>query len=134
MKLIRYLSILIVSSTIINVWLFRYDKDSIYRGGDATNMLEEFYVYGLNETFLYVVGSIKVFSALILLIGIFYDKLIFFSAFLISAFMTAAIFMHLKVGDELIKSLPASIMLLLSLIIVFSTYFKQKKIYSKFLI
>ena len=134
MKLIRYLSILIVSSTIINVWLFRYDKESVYRGGDATNMLEEFYVYGLNETFLYVVGSIKVFSALILLIGIFYDKLIFFSAFLISAFMTAAIFMHLKVGDELIKSLPASIMLLLSLIIVFSTYFKQKKIYSKFLI
>jgi len=134
MKLIRYLSILIVSSTIINVWLFRYDKESVYRGGDATNMLEEFYVYGLNETFLYVVGTIKVFSALILLIGIFYDKLIFFSAFLISAFMTAAIFMHLKVGDELIKSLPASIMLLLSLIIVFSTYFKQKKIYSKFLI
>ena len=132
MKLIRYLSILIVSSTIINVWLFRYDKDSIYRGGDATNMLEEFYVYGLNETFLYVVGSIKVFSALILLIGIFYDKLIFFSAFLISAFMTAAIFMHLKVGDELIKSLPASIMLLLSLIIVFSTYFKQKRFTQNF--
>ena len=119
MKLIRYLSILIVSSTIINVWLFRYNKDSIYRGGDATTMLEEFYVYGLNETFLYVVGTIKVFSALILLIGIFYDKLILFSAFLISGFMTAAIFMHLKVGDELIKSLPASIILLLSLIIVF---------------
>tara|TARA_B100001559_G_scaffold313097_1_gene311689 strand:- start:398 stop:796 length:399 start_codon:yes stop_codon:yes gene_type:complete len=132
MKLIRYLSILIVSSTIINVWLFRYDKDSIYRGGDATNMLEEFYVYGLNETFLYVVGTIKVFSALILLIGIFYDKLIFFSAFLISGFMTAAIFMHLKVGDELIKSLPASIILLLSLVIVYSTYFKQKRFTQNF--
>ena len=115
MKLIRYLSILIVSSTIINVWLFRYNKDSIYRGGDATTMLEEFYVYGLNETFLYVVGTIKVFSA-----------------FLISGFMTAAIFMHLKVGDELIKSLPASIILLLSLIIVFSTYFKQKRFTQNF--
>jgi len=112
--------------------LFRYDKESVYRGGDATNMLEEFYVYGLNETFLYVVGTIKVFSALILLIGIFYDKLIFFSAFLISGFMTAAIFMHLKVGDELIKSLPASIILLLSLIIVFSTYFKQKRFTQNF--
>ena len=132
MKLIRYLSILIVSSTIINVWLFRYDKESVYRGGDATNMLEEFYVYGLNETFLYVVGTIKVFSALILLIGIFYDKLIFFSAFLISGFMIAAIFMHLKVGDELIKSLPASIILLLSLVIVYSTYFKQKRFTQNF--
>ena len=132
MKLIRYLSILIVSSTIINVWLFRYDKESVYRGGDATNMLEEFYVYGLNETFLYVVGTIKVFSALILLIGIFYDKLIFFSASLISGFMTAAIFMHLKVGDELIKSLPASIILLLSLVIVYSTYFKQKRFTQNF--
>lgn len=127
MKLVRFLSILIVSSTIINVWLFRYNKPSIYRGGDAINMLEEFYVYGLNETFLYIVGTIKVFSAIILFIGIFYDKLIFFSASLISGFMTAAIFMHIKAGDELIKSLPASIILLLSLIIAFLTYFKQKR-------
>ena len=31
---------------ILNVWFNRFDKDTGYRGGDATNMREEFEEYG----------------------------------------------------------------------------------------
>jgi len=66
MKLIRYLSILIVSSTIINVWLFRYNKDSIYRGGDATTMLEEFYVLLNSKDWIknYIFWELELFKSL----------------------------------------------------------------------
>ena len=33
---------------ILNVWFNRFNKDTGYRGGDATNMREEFEEYGLS--------------------------------------------------------------------------------------
>ncbi len=126
MKFIKLSSIFTVSITIINVWLFRFNKPSIYRGGDAINMIEEFNVYGLSESFVYVVGSIKVLFALGLIFGLFWDKLLVFSASVISFLMTAAVFMHLKIGDEFIKSLPATIMFILCLFIIISNYYKKE--------
>ena len=126
MKFIKLSSIFTVSITIINVWLFRFNKPSIYRGGDAINMIEEFNVYGLSESFVYVVGSIKVLFALGLIFGLFWDKLLVFSASVISFLMTAAVFMHLKIGDELIKSLPATIMFVLCLFIIISNFYKKE--------
>lgn len=126
MKFIKLSSILTVSITIINVWLFRFNKPSIYRGGDAINMIEEFNVYGLSESFVYVVGTIKVLFALGLIFGLFWDKLLVFSASVISFLMTAAVFMHLKIGDEFIKSLPATIMFILCLFIIISNYYKKE--------
>ena len=126
MKFIKLSSIFTVSITIINVWLFRFNKPSIYRGGDAINMIEEFNVYGLSESFVYVVGTIKVLFALGLIFGLFWDKLLVFSALVISFLMTAAVFMHLKIGDELIKSLPATIMFVLCLFIIISNFYKKE--------
>tara|TARA_B100002052_G_C15590386_1_gene466367 strand:- start:98 stop:490 length:393 start_codon:yes stop_codon:yes gene_type:complete len=126
MKFIKLSSIFTVSITIINVWLFRFNKPSIYRGGDAINMIEEFNAYGLSESFVYVVGTIKVLFALGLIFGLFWDKLLVFSAYVISFLMTAAVFMHLKIGDEFIKSLPATIMFILCLFIIISNYYKKE--------
>ena len=126
MKFIKLSSIFTVSITIINVWLFRFNKPSIYRGGDAINMIEEFNAYGLSESFVYVVGTIKVLFALGLIFGLFWDKLLVFSALVISFLMTAAVFMHLKIGDELIKSLPATIMFVLCLFIIISNFYKKE--------
>ena len=126
MKFIKLSSIFTVSITIINVWLFRFNKPSIYRGGDAINMIEEFNAYGLSESFVYVVGTIKVLFALGLIFGLFWDKLLVFSALVISFLMTAAVFMHLKIGDEFIKSLPATIMFILCLFIIISNYYKKE--------
>ncbi len=48
---------LAVSAVVLNVWLFRFSKATIYRGGDATNMLEEFAAYGLSNSIAYLVGD-----------------------------------------------------------------------------
>jgi len=120
MSRISNLLSVIVSFTIINVWLFRYTKSTIYRGGNAPNLYEEFEVYGLSDYFL-IIGIIKVALAVLLFSGVFYKKLTLFSASGIAIMMLAATYFHFSVGDELIKALPSSVMLLSCLIIIYSS-------------
>ena len=110
----------VVSLTIINVWLFRSSKSTLYRGGNASNLYEEFEVYGLSDYFL-IIGIIKVSLAVLLLFGVFYKKLTLFSASGIAIMMLAAAYFHFSVGDELIKALPSSAMLLSCIIIIYSS-------------
>ena len=110
----------VVSFTIINVWLFRSNKSTLYRGGNASNLFEEFEVYGLSDYFL-IIGIIKVSLAVLLLVGVFYKKLTLFSAGGIAIMMLAAAYFHFSVGDELIKALPSSAMLLSCIIIIYSS-------------
>lgn len=110
---------LVVSLLVLNVWLLRVDQETIYRGGNAINMMQEFAVYGLNETMFYIIGALKVLSATGLLVGFFYKKTIVPSALLMAALMCGAILMHFRVNDEAIKYLPAGLMLISSLAIVY---------------
>ena len=109
----------VVAFVVMNVWLFRFNKATIYRGGEASNMIEEFAVYGLSETIVYVVGALKVLAAIGLLAGLFYRKAILPAAALMAALMIGAIVMHLRVEDEAIKFLPAGLMFILSASIFF---------------
>jgi len=119
MKYIKELLMLVVSLLVLNVWLLRVDQETIYRGGNAINMMQEFAVYGLNETMFYIIGALKVLSATGLLVGFFYKKTIVPSALLMAALMCGAILMHFRVNDEAIKYLPAGLMLISSLAIVY---------------
>jgi len=110
----------IVGLTVINVWLFRSGKSTSYRGGNASNLMEEFEVYGLGDYFM-TIGIIKVSLAVLLLLSIYFNKLRLISSLGIGIMMLVAVYMHLSVGDELIKSMPASVMLLSCLIIAYST-------------
>ena len=118
-KISKVLSV-IVGLTVINVWLFRSGKSTSYRGGDASNLMEEFEVYGLGEFFM-TIGIIKVSLAVLLLLSIYFNKLKLISSVGIAIMMLVAVYMHFSVGDELIKSMPASVMLLSCLIIAYST-------------
>lgn len=118
MKILQKISMVIVAAVVLNVWFFRFGKATIYRGGDATNMVEEFAAYGLSETMVYVVGGLKILAALGLLIGLFNKKTIIPAAGLMAALMVGAIAMHFKVGDEAIKFLPAGIMFVLSSLVI----------------
>jgi hypothetical protein len=118
-KLSNILS-LIVGFTVVNVWLFRSNKSTSYRGGEASSLLEEFEVYGLGDYF-YIIGFIKVSLAIILILSIYFNKLKLMSSLGIAIMMIVAIYMHFSVGDELIKSMPASVMLVSCLIIAYST-------------
>jgi hypothetical protein len=115
MKYLKYVLMGVVSTTVLNVWLLRFNKPTIYRGGQAKSMVEEFAAYGLSETFVYLIGGLKVVAALGLIAGFFYKKLIVPSSLVIAVLMVGAIFMHFKVQDAAIKFLPATLMLLFSL-------------------
>tara|TARA_B100001029_G_scaffold25493_1_gene17943 strand:- start:1042 stop:1434 length:393 start_codon:yes stop_codon:yes gene_type:complete len=124
MKNIKTILTLVVSTTIINVWLFRFNDETIYRGGDALNMLEEFNIYGFSETFTYIIGFIKVSCALALLLSIYYNKILLPAALVIIALMSGALVMHFTVSDEIIKFLPAALVLIATLTIVFLNNYK----------
>jgi uncharacterized membrane protein YphA (DoxX/SURF4 family) len=74
MKAIKSAIILIVSGTILNVWLLRSGQQTPYRGSDASTLMEEFLAYGLSENIFYIVGFIKILAAILLLLGLFYNK------------------------------------------------------------
>ena len=120
MKFIMILQ-LIISIGLINVWLLRFNKDTEYRGGNAKNMNEEFMAYGLPEWSMYLVGFLKVAIAIMLIVSIWIEELLFYNLIVLAALMIAAVFMHLKVKDPIKKSYPAlSILFMIALIMYFT--------------
>ena len=109
---------IIIALGIFNVWLLRYGKSTGWRGGDATNMKEEFAVYGLPPWFMGVIGGLKILLAIALIVGIWVPALTNPAALGMAALMLGAIAMHFKVGDPPKRSLPAFTMLVLSLLVV----------------
>lgn len=92
---------------ILNVWFNRFNKDTGYRGGDATNMKEEFAEYGLSENSMYAVGAAKVGLAGLMLAGHVEPRLVRPASIGLAGFMLGAIAMHIKVGDPVKRYLPA---------------------------
>ena len=106
-----------VAAGLLNVWLLRFQRSTPYRGGGARSMREEFAAYGLPEWFRYVIGTLKVGSALCLIAGLWLPFLVFPSALLIAILMLGALAMHVKIRDPLKKSVPALVMLALTIVI-----------------
>ncbi len=100
---------------LLNVWLLRFNRRTGYRGGDAGSMPEEFAAYGLPVWFAYVIGALKIGSALALIAGIWLPALVLPAAALISIMMLGALAMHARIRDHLKKFLPALGMLVLCL-------------------
>ena len=111
---------LIIGLGILNVWFLRSMKKTSYRGGDSSSLKEEFAAYGLPASVFLIVGILKVGAALALLAGIFVPVLVNPAAMIMAGLMIGAIIMHLKVKDEPKKSLPAAIILALSLVLIFT--------------
>ena len=99
---------------LLNVWLVRAGSATSYRGGEARSLKEEFAVYGLPDVSFYLVGVLKIGSAIMLLVGIWIDALVVPAAALLALLMVGALVMHLKVKDPAVRSLPALLMLAMS--------------------
>jgi uncharacterized membrane protein YphA (DoxX/SURF4 family) len=121
MSFIGFLQI-IVALGLLNVWLLRGSKATAYRGRSAKNLKDEFAAYGLPGWSYYVVGALKIGAAVALLVGLWISAVGLSGAFLVTLLMLGALGMHLKVKDTLKKSIPAFIMLALSLVICSSLY------------
>ena len=115
---VQYLLQIIAALGIFNVWLLRFGQDTDYRGGNASNISEEFVVYGLPTVAVYIVGFLKIVSAIGLLVGIFLQSFVIPSSILLAALMIGAFVMHLKIKDPFKKSIPALIMLALCVAIL----------------
>ena len=117
-----YISVsLFVSILVANVWLFRFDKETPYRGGNAKNMIEEFAVYGLDTNMLYLIGTLKIIASVGLIIGLFKTKISVYSSLLMAILMTGAIYFHFKISDPAIKYFPSVLMLFCSVLIYLSS-------------
>ena len=114
---------ILIAFGLLNVWLVRSGRATKYRGSGAQNIKEEFAVYGLPVWFMYTVGFLKISIAIILLISLFVSGLLAtvgLGALLILAIlMLGAISMHIKVKDPFIKTLPAIIMFVMSVLAVY---------------
>ena len=112
---------LIIAIGLINVWLFRFNKATDYRGGNATNMKEEFIAYGLPVWLMYFVGFMKLAIAIMLIISFQVEELLVYNLVVLALLMVAALLMHVKVKDPIKKSYPAlSILFMIALIMYFT--------------
>lgn len=120
MELILILQ-LIISIGLINVWFFRFNKATEFRGGNAKNMREEFQAYGLPAWSMYLVGAAKVVIAILLIVSIWFKELLVYNLLALAVLMIAAVLMHIKVKDPIKKSYPAlSILFMIALIFYFT--------------
>ncbi|MGB5553647.1 MAG: DoxX family protein [Flavobacteriaceae bacterium] len=109
---------LIVGVSILNVWLLNSKKETIWRAGNAKNIIEEFAVYGLSKKVCYSIGFLKVVLSLLLIASIWFAKLENPAAIGLAILLTGSIAMHLKVRDPIKKSFPAALFLSMCLAIV----------------
>lgn len=116
---------LVVAFGLLNVWVIRINKKTPYRGSNTSSLKDEFTAYGLPLWAFYVIGFIKISSALLLLLGLWMPVFVFPAALVVSFLMIGALCMHIKVRDPLKKSLPALLMLFFSICIcILSLYHK----------
>jgi uncharacterized membrane protein YphA (DoxX/SURF4 family) len=117
MEHVRMIAQMMVALGILNVWILRFNKATAYRAGTARNMKEEFATYGLPMWFMWAVGGLKILLALTLLAGFLLPQTVRPAATALAILMLGAIGMHIKAGDTLKKTAPASIMLVLTLVV-----------------
>lgn len=113
---------LTVSLSILNVWLFRRDKATSYRGATAKTLFEEFRAYGFPDWVYYTVGPLKVLTAILMIAAIWNPMLLFPSTLCMAGMMLTALICHLRIRqDSLTKAIPAgTIFLLCSVILTIS--------------
>lgn len=116
---------LFVAFGLLNVWVIRNNHATPYRGSNSSSLKSEFAAYGLPLWSFYVIGFIKISSALLLLLGLWIPFLVFPSALVISLMMVGALCMHIKVRDPVKKLLPALIMLFCSIGICIGSFYHR---------
>lgn len=109
----------ILALGLVNVWLVRFRKPTKYRGSGAANMKEEFRAYGLPVWFMYAIGTAKMVIAALLIIGIWIPAVAVPAAAVLAVLMVGAVSMHVKVRDALIRTVPALVMFVMAIGVVY---------------
>ncbi|SHJ11675.1 DoxX family protein [Aquimarina spongiae] len=113
---------LIVGLSILNVWVINPKKATKWRGGNATNIVEEFHLYGLPTWFCFFVGFLKISLAVLLIASIWFPRVQEIASLGLAVLLLGSIIMHFRVKDALYKSYPAFIFMIMCLVIASSTH------------
>ena len=97
---------LIIAISVINVWVFRFD-----------NIVKEFVEYGLSDLIRNIVGATKISLSTLLIVGIFYEKVVLASSLLMAFLMICAQIAHVSIKNPIVKYIPSFILLFLSLFV-----------------
>ena len=97
-----------VAISVVYVWVFRYH-----------NVLKEFEQFGLGDTTRNLVGATKISLATLLVVGIWYESLIFIPAILMGLFMVSAQYFHFKMKNPFIHKLPSLVLLIFCLALAY---------------
>jgi hypothetical protein len=122
-ELIVYLVIIlkiIVGASMLNVWLLQAHKATKWRGGNATSIIAEFEVYGLSKQFCYFIGFLKISFAILLLASLKFEGLTLIASISLITLLLGSVAMHVKVKDALYKSFPATLFIVMNLIIMYT--------------
>ncbi|WP_299257692.1 DoxX family protein [uncultured Aquimarina sp.] len=114
----------VVGLSILNVWLIQNKRATKWRGGNASNIIEEFQVYGLPTWFCYFIGTLKVILAVLLIMSIWYPMLKETAALGLATLLLGSIAMHFKIKDPLYKSFPAFLFFVMCTLIAASSHIK----------
>ena len=106
MENISILAQIVVSISVVIVWVFRRD-----------NIALEFEQYELSNLSQNIVGALKISLATILILGIWYNELLILSSLLMAFLMICAQYFHFKVKNPWMKFMPSLALLILSLFI-----------------
>ena len=106
MEKLLILSQIIVSTSVIIVWVFRRE-----------NIIVEFEQYGISDTIRDIVGALKISLATILILGIWYNEFLFSTSLAMAFLMICAQYFHVKVSNPFKKFIPSLCLLILCLVI-----------------
>ena len=109
MLVLSILSQIAVSLSVLIIWIFRFP-----------NVEREFKQFELNDVIRNAVGVAKTSLSTILLLGIRYQELAFYSALGLAFFMLCAQYFHWSIGNSWKKHLPSLILLVLCFVIMYS--------------
>jgi hypothetical protein len=97
---------IILSLSVLFVWTFRYP-----------NVVKEFNQFDIPDLTRNLVGATKIALSTLLIVGIWYPKLVLIPAILMGLLMIAAQYNHFKVKSPFIKKIPSLALLILSVVI-----------------
>ena len=106
MENLLMLSQIIVSTSVIIVWVFRRE-----------NIVVEFEQYGISDTIRDVVGALKISLATILILGIWYNEFLIYASLAMAFLMICAQYFHAKARNPFNKFIPSLLLLVLCLFI-----------------
>ena len=121
MKILLNTVQIIVALGLVNVWILRVGRKTADRGGAGESLPGEFAAYGLPSWSVWLVGALKLSCAALFVAGIWLPKAVAPAAGLLIGLMLGALLMHVKVRDPLIRSLPAALMLGMSIFLLWNT-------------